>query len=301
MYSTKLKLSTRLTEDEIYALGESLNGLAISHSATKSQKPNFWLLEWLSEEKLDAIELTSRILLQAELAGLEDSLDISPWHWEMDEVPDKNWLEECYKAFQPFSVGPFFIHGSHYDGDIPAEQIGMQIDAATAFGSGEHETTKGCLQAMLDLKGQGFCPWNVLDMGTGSGILSVAAWKLWQTPVLGVDMDEEAVKVSTHHAELNDVPIGDGKALFAKGDDFKCSSIAGRKPFELIIANILAEPLREMASGMAEVCDEGAYVILSGMLNDQAKGVEEVYEERGLHLRKKIELGNWTTLVLRKP
>lgn len=252
MHSITLKLSSILTDDQVYALGEALNGVAISHSAIKKEKPKFWEICWICEDEPNAMEITNRIMIQSRVIGLEGDLDISPHHWDIEPVPNKDWLTECYKSFTPFSVGPFFIYGSHYEGDVPAEQIGMQIDAATAFGSGEHGTTKGCLQAMLDLKGQGVCPWNVLDMGCGSGILSIAAWKLWQTPILGIDIDDEAVRVSNHHAELNDIETrkgnkGNHKVEFARGKNKSAIKIQKKMPFEMIIANILAEPLRSLA------------------------------------------------------
>lgn len=305
MYSIKLKLSTRLGEDKVYALGEALNGLASSHSAMKNDKPEYWQLEWLMDKEPDTNDMTERMMSQAEMISLDGQIDITPQHWDVEELDDKNWLEECYKTFNPFSVGPFFIYGAHHDGGVPAQQIGMQIDAATAFGSGEHGTTKGCLQAMLDIKGQGVCPWNILDMGTGSGILAIAAWKLWQSPVLGVDIQAESVRVATHHATLNDVPLEgeqskDGKVQFIEGDNAKIDAIKARAPYELIMANILSEPLKELAPGFGEIADSGGYIILSGMLEDQAASIRNRYEQQGFSFQNKIVLDGWTTLVMRK-
>lgn len=300
MFSIKLKLSSVLTEEQIFTLGESLNGIAVSHSAIMKENPDFWHVQWLSEERPDEDEITNRFLIQSRMMEMEEPLDLQAYHWDIEELGDKNWLEECYKGFEPFSVGSLFIHGSHYKGDVPDDQISMQIDAATAFGTGEHATTKGCLEAMIQMKDAGMCPWNVLDMGTGSGILSVAAWKLWQTPVLGVDMDPESVRVATHHAELNDVPMGDGKVEFEKGDSVQAVKIQKRMPFDLIIANILSEPLKTLAPGFKDISDEGAYLILSGMVADKALAVREKYRELGFKMENQIRDGNWVTLVMKK-
>ena len=182
---------------------------------------------------------------------------------------------------------------------MPGAQIGLQIDAATAFGSGEHGTTAGCLRAMLDLKDSGVCPWNVLDMGTGSGILALAAYKLWKTPVLGVDNDAEATRVSGHHRDVNTVPGNATGVIFETGDGFATDIVQTRKPFDLIIANILAGPLKEMAGDLKAVSDENGIVILSGILNTQAQSVLDVYGALGLILTKRYDIDKWSTLVLR--
>lgn len=174
----------------------------------------------------------------------------------------------------------------------------MQIDAATAFGSGEHGTTKGCLLAMLDLKESGVCPWNVLDIGTGSGILGIAAWKLWKTPVLATDNDEEAVRVAARHRDLNQVPDDETGMACVTADGFAADSVQAKKPFDLIIANILAVILREMAHELLACTDKNGFIILSGILNTQAQDVLDVYEPLGFALRNRFDIGEWSTLVL---
>ena len=208
-------------------------------------------------------------------------------------------MARSYKLLPAFSIGEFFIYGSHHEGDVPDAQIGLQIDAATAFGSGEHGTTAGCMRAMLDLKEAGACPWNVLDMGTGSGILALAAYKLWKTPVLGVDNDAEATRVSEHHRDVNNVPGNATGVIFETGDGFAASIVQTRKPFDLIIANILAGPLKDMAGELKAVSDENGIVILSGILNTQAQSVLDVYAGQGLNLTQRYDVDKWSTLVLR--
>ena len=250
------------------------------------------------EDAPTAQDLTARLLIGFELHTIESANFQTPQEWLIEPLPEKDWLAESYKTFPPFEIGPFFIHGSHYDGDLPANKKPLQIDAATAFGSGEHGTTKGCLEAMIELKDQGHCPWNVLDMGTGSGILAIAAWKLWKTPILAVDNSEEAVRVAAHHQELNGVSNASSAMTCLLGDGFNTSEVENKKPFDLIIANILAGPLIDMAPALTKVADENAHIILSGMLVEQADEVWNAYKKQGLKKQNQINHGEWSTLVL---
>ncbi|MBK6896312.1 MAG: 50S ribosomal protein L11 methyltransferase [Alphaproteobacteria bacterium] len=261
------------------------------------------VIEWLVENPPENEDVVARIILQAAAYDLSGLPSVSE-NLEIQKTPEENWLQKCYREFPPFSIGPFYIYGSHHLGqpeaDVPQGQIGLQIDATTAFGSGEHETTKGCLQALLDLKGKGVCPWNILDMGTGSGILALAAWKLWSAPVLAVDNDDEAVRVTERHAAMNGVTLGKGCLLAVCGDGFKTPAVDSHKPYELIIMNILAGPVIEMAPEAVRVLDENGYVILSGMLKEQADLVTSAYEGLGLTLTGRYDLGDWTALALQK-
>jgi ribosomal protein L11 methyltransferase len=281
-------LPSRINEGEAQKISDTLSEqghpVVVARESVKQDAP--WMLEWFLPESPDKNALAKEIGL-----GIAAN-DIAV------ETVDANtdWLTFSYKQFPPFSVGPFFIYGSHHDDGVPDGQFGLQIDAATAFGSGEHGTTKGCLMAMLDLKGQGACPWNVLDMGTGSGILAIAAWKLWKTPVLAVDNDPECVRVTEHHREINKVPQGKTDMISVAGDGFLTPEVQEKKPFDLVIANILAGPLKDMAADLIGITDENGFVILSGILNEQAENVIEAY--KNLNLKNKYEVGDWTTLVL---
>lgn len=298
-----LKLPASVSAVEVALVGEALGDLSSAHSALREDHNHQtdWVLEWL----VDVLPERSDIDARFDIVDVAHRLEIEAFDWQVEIVPDANWLEECYRQFPPFSVGPFFIYGSHYEVPegqerIPAGQMGLQIDAATAFGSGEHGTTKGCLQAMLDLKGKGQCPWNILDMGTGSGILAVAAWALWETPVLAVDNDVESVRVAGVHRDLNDVPSGAAAMRCVHGDGFSCEEVLAKKPFDLVIANILASSLMEMVETLVDVMDDNGYVILSGILNEQAQDVIKAYEAAGLALKKTYEIGEWTSLVMGK-
>ena len=300
MYKLILDLPAWMSEVEVALIGEALADLSVAQSAMRADNNHQadWSLQWFLEERIDDAQVHIRVSVA--LYAHDIQLDDFSFRYEQVEQ-DVNWLEECYRQFPPFSVGPFFIYGSHFQEGVPEGQMGLQIDAATAFGSGEHGTTKGCLQAMLELKAAGHCPWNILDMGTGSGILAIAAWKLWEAPVLAVDNDEEAVRVTDKHRDINGVPSGAGQMLSAYGDGFKTDIVKDKKPYELVIANILASALVEMTDELVDVMDEKGFVILSGILNEQAQKVIKVYETAGLKLYKTYVVGDWTSLVMQKP
>ncbi len=267
----------------------------------KNHDQSPWAIQWYFAEKPQLQDLKQKAALGFELCQLNETALGDP-SWTIEEVPaDIDWLEHSYQQFQPFSIGEFFVYGSHYDGEVPRAQYGLQIDAATAFGSGEHGTTAGCLEAMQDLNTDGVCPWNVLDMGTGSGILAIAAHKLWKTPVFAVDNDPESINVTQRHAKANKVPLSKAELFCAVNDGFEGEIVKKRGPFDLIIANILAGALIEMADDLVDVADDNAYIILSGILKTQAQSVLDRYQPLGLTLKKTYDIGEWSTLVMHKP
>ncbi|MDB2683123.1 50S ribosomal protein L11 methyltransferase [Alphaproteobacteria bacterium] len=285
-----------LEEGQIALIGQVFEDFTNAFVALRegNQPSGDWELEWICAVSPDQIELSRRLSIGLDICGFT-AVDAS---WVIEAVAEKNWLEESYKQFPPFEVGPFFIYGSHYEGDVPADQMGLQIDAATAFGTGEHGTTKGCLEFMLRLKDEGACPWNVLDMGCGSGILAIAAWKLWKTPILAVDIEEESVRVSKVHQDMNGVSDAGSAMTCLHGDGFDTGDVQAKKPFDLVIANILAGPLIEMAADCKAVADENGYVILSGMLVEQAQSVRAAYEAQGIRFIDQIDIGEWASLLL---
>lgn len=219
-------------------------------------------------------------------------------HVTAEPQPEEDWLQHVHRHFPPLTIGRFFIYGSHYDGAIPADLIPLRIDAATAFGSGEHETTHGCLLALQELKDQGFAPKNALDMGCGSGILALAAVKLWPgITTLCIDIDPESVVVTHRHAALN----GESDAIIAEaGDGYAAPRVAAMAPYDLVLANILAGPLVEMAPDAAKVLADGGYAILSGLLARQEQDVTAAHLAAGLTAARSLALGDWRALVFQK-
>lgn len=281
------------------SLLDALNDWALSATAIRegNKHTHDWHLRWMVEGHPAAQDVLLRVSLALQLANLDISITLDDIR--IEPVPDIDWLAHSYQQFAPFTVGNFYIYGSHYEGDKPAGKILLQIDAATAFGSGEHGTTAGCLDALQDLKAQGFIPQTTLDLGTGSGILAIAAWKLWGTPVFATDIDPESVRVTQVHAGMNDTPLSASAMTTEIADGFHSQRLDGSEKFNLVIANILAGPLISMASDLVKTIAPGGYVLLSGMLNDQADEVVTVYTTRGLTLRTRYDRAEWTSLLLK--
>jgi ribosomal protein L11 methyltransferase len=303
MHKVRLKLPNQLDEEAACQLTEGLVNFALSSSTMREENKQSapWVIEWLLIDKPEPPDIIARLSLQGAAYNINAVADITPEQLEIEEISDDtNWLEESYQGFVPFTIGSFFIHGSNYEGDVPEQQTPLKLDAATAFGSGEHETTKGCMLAMLDLKAKGVCPWNILDMGTGSGILALIAWKLWKSPIMAVDNQAESIRVTDHHAQMNGVKLSASCLSTAIGDGFNTPQVNKNKPYELILANILAGPVIEMAPSLIDVLDDNGYCVLSGMLIQQSDLVLSAYEGEGLTYRTRYDIGEWTTLVMQK-
>lgn len=221
--------------------------------------------------------------------------EISHDRIHVEKLPEKDWLRHVHDNFPPVTIGRFFVYGSHYDGAIPANLVPLKIDAATAFGSGEHETTKGCLLAFEWLaKNNSFK--NGLDMGCGSGILAIGMTKIWPgMPVLAIDIDEESIIVTKRHADMNAAKI-----TAEAGDGYNVASVPAAAPYDLIAANILAGPLIQMAPQLNDVLAPGGFCVLSGLLARQEKDVTAAHEAQGLRLVHRIEIADWRALVLKK-
>lgn len=288
LYTISFALPAGLTEDQASRFAECLGEMAVSTSLMRTGDPFHgpWALQWLVEGQPSADNLA------ALLNPLADAMDIALPVMDIAPLPDINWLEQSYRQFPPFSVGPFFIHGSHCADSVPTGQIGLEIEAATAFGSGEHGTTSGCLILLDQLKQDGFVPGNTLDMGCGSGILGIAAAKLWNGPVLAVDIDPESVRVTKNHQAANG--IGDN-LIALTGDGFAIVEGA----FDLIIANILPNPLKAMAPYVMKHLQKDGYAILSGLLLDQAQDVLDVYQNLGAKLITRLDRGEWSALLIK--
>lgn len=282
------------------SLLDALNDWALSATAIRADNKHThdWHLRWMVEGSPERDEVLLRVTLALQLAGLD--ITITPDQIAIDPVPQIDWLAHSYQQFAPFTVGEFFIYGSHYAGDKPADKKPLKIDAATAFGSGEHGTTAGCLEALQDLKKQGFTPGRTLDLGTGSGILAIAAWKLWGAPVLATDIDPECIRVTDLHAGMNATPLAENALTTEIADGFHSPRLNGDTKFDLVIANILAGPLVIMAADLIKTMAPGGYVLLSGMLGEQAPEVAAAYTSKGLRLVTRYDREDWTSLLLQR-
>ncbi len=221
----------------------------------------------------------------------------TPAQIAVEKLPEKDWLSHVHDNFPPVTLGRFFIHGSHYTGELPDGLTPLKIDAATAFGSGEHETTKGCLLAFEKLFEQGHVFTNGLDMGCGSGILAIAMTKIWPgMRVAAVDIDPESIVVTQRHAQMNGVTAITSQA----GDGYDTPLAQQQAPYDIVAANILSGPLIEMAPQLNAVLKPGGFCVLSGLLTRQMQDVVHAHQALGLTLEHAIPMGDWQALVLRK-
>ena len=247
-----------------------------------------WCVEMLHQEKPDPEDLEVLLEPLAERASLGSvSIDI-------DQVPDADWVKEVQADMPPRIVGRFWLHGSHVNTPAPEGSTPIRLDAGLAFGSGEHATTQGCLQAIDHLARRRRFR-QVLDMGCGAGMLAIAAAKCWPARVLAVDVDPVAVEVAAENAVLNGVDK-QVQALLSEG--YADSQIRMHGPYDVILANILAGPLCEMARDLSQVMAADGAAVLSGLLDRQASRVLAAHYGYGLFLRHRIDIGPWTTLVM---
>lgn len=290
LQSVTLTLTPDLPEERIFAVASALEDEATSVSWLKNA--DGWQIQWVFAVKAPLKELEKQVQKLGKIKPQKDQFVVA-------DVPDVNWLEESYRQFPPFQVGPFFIFGSHFEGKFPKGLIPLQIDAATAFGSGEHGTTRGCLEALAKLHVAGFKPKRILDMGTGSGILAIAAYKLWKKPTLAIDIDKEATRMACHHRKINKVPAGERGVVCATGDGFAAKQL-GSSTYDLVIANILAGPLVSMAPDLAARTTNGGVTLLSGLLISQESDIIAAYRANGFGAPRRITHGEWRTLLLNK-
>jgi ribosomal protein L11 methyltransferase len=223
-------------------------------------------------------------------AGDEVAQDIG-----FDTVEAKDWVKATLDELVPVRAGRFMVHGQHDRSKVPPNKLGIEIEAALAFGTGHHGTTRGCL-LLLDQVLKAHFPRRVLDLGTGTGVLAIAAAKALRIEVLASDIDPLSVRVGRDNARLN----GTGNWVETiRSTGFSAPQFAQRGPFDLVLANILANPLRQMATPMARHLARSAQVILSGLLPHQAQGVIAAYRARGIVLERHIQIDGWSSLLMR--
>jgi ribosomal protein L11 methyltransferase len=212
-----------------------------------------------------------------------------------DTVEAKDWVKASLEDLVPVPAGRFIVHGQHDRERIAPNKIGIEIEAALAFGTGHHGTTRGCL-LLLDHVLKACRPRRVLDLGTGTGVLAIAAAKALHEKVLASDIDPPSVQVSRDNARLN---VSGHLVQAIRATGFAAPQFAAAAPFDLVLANILANPLRQLAGPMARHLAPSAQVILSGLLTHQAPGVIAAYRARGLVPMRHLRIEGWSSLLLR--
>lgn len=234
-------------------------------------------------------------IARAHLNAIAVAHGLAPLDWSLAPLPERDWVLESQKALPPVRAGRLLIFGEH-DADVgPGAAIRLQVDAGAAFGTGHHETTRGCL-VVLDRLARAIRPERVLDLGCGSAVLAMAAARLWTAPVLASDIDPVAVARARGHLAVNGLQrrvrliVADG----LKGPDFASGA------YDLVIANILARPLRALAADIAARQPAGGVLVLSGLLHEQERAVTAAYRARGYVSRARLRVGAWPTLVLER-
>ena len=255
----------------------------------KGPDKGMWKIEAIFETIPPNSELQTIVAIAAMSAEIEEP------KWDLLPVPKKNWLKENLISFPPRTLGKFYIYGSYVKPDVPKDKIPIKIDAATAFGTGEHATTQGCLQAFEKVI-ETYQPKTILDMGCGSGILTMAAVKLLgkKISVDAVDIDPESVRVTKENIKENNLPKQNIRVFESAGFE----KVTGK--YDLIFANILARPLMEMAGDIYAHLNKGGIAILSGFLTHQKSWVLKAQIQAGLIFDDYFHIAEWGTLIVKR-
>jgi len=248
--------------------------------------------EWRVEAYRQSPLLDAELGAQLALAAAANGGTLAELHEE--KLPARDWLAENQLSFPPLRVGRFFVYGSHYDGKVPAGAIGIAVDAATAFGTGEHPSTRGCLLALERLARRRQFH-RLLDIGTGTGILSIAAAKLLHRKVLAGDIDPRAICVARHNAACNGVR---GMVQSRNAPGYR-DRLIRKSRYDLVLSNILARPLAVMAADLARSLAPNGRAVLSGLLRRQEPVVLAPHRGCGIVLDHRLVIDGWSTLVMR--
>ena len=217
---------------------------------------------------------------------------------EIEKLGEEDWVTMSQAGLQPIRAGRFTVHTPTYPPD--PDRVNFEIDAGLAFGTGQHATTSGCLAALDRLERDGAAFSNIADIGTGTGLLAFAALSLWpEARCIATDVDAVAIDVARENAVINRVALGHGagELLLGVADGMDSPLVVARAPFDLIVANILAGPLIELAPDFAKALVPGGTVILAGLLDSQADAVAAAYQDQGLSVTDR-GAGEWPVLVL---
>jgi ribosomal protein L11 methyltransferase len=295
------KVTLPCTKAEAEALTQDIVQLAVLDSPPvlmtsepDPARPDEWRMDAYFEEEPGPDDL-------ALLLGLAPSAgSAAP---AVEELGDEDWVTLSQAGLAPIRAGRFFVHTPAHRDAIPAGTVAFEIDAGRAFGTGQHETTTGCLLALDRLKATGARFSDIADVGTGTGLLAFAAMHLWPTArAIASDIDPVSIEVAEENARINRVKLGRGPAQLelAVAPGLDHPRLEARAPYDLIIANILAGPLIELAPTLAGALAPGGRLILAGLLDHQAEAVTAAYRRQGMMAGTSIVRGDWPTLTLRK-
>ena len=256
------------------------------------EEPDLWRLDAYTKEKPDKNQRTA---VKALFVGRAPPI-------VAEKLPQTDWVAESQKGVDPICAGRFHVHTPDHPPSGAPGLVNFCIPAAQAFGTGQHETTAGCL-AMLDaMKKRGVTPHDVADIGTGTGLLAFAAMHLWQGAyTTASDIDELCLPAVIDNAALNEIELGSGRGQLSMliADGMEDEFLQQRAPFDLLIANILAGPLIALAPEFVQSVAPRGSIILAGLLSSQEAGVRKAYHKEGFRLQHRIINGDWSILWLR--
>ena len=281
-------ISVDVPESALEAYEAALATVCTTVGFFRDHKTGDWRVEGVKPVGRAEGELAASLVLAAALTGVTAPIRRTP-------TPAEGWLARTHAAFPEQNIGRrFAVRGTHLHGKPSAGRITLTLDAGLAFGSGEHGSTRGCLRALERISYR--VPRRIMDMGTGSGILAMAAARLLRRPVLATDIEPWSVRVACQNARLNRL----GRAMRIRlANGWRHRLVRANAPYDLVFANILARPLCLMAKELAAHMAPGGTAILSGLLETQARGVLAAHRRCGLRLEGRVREGPWTTLILR--
>lgn len=284
--SFRVTIACTRSQGEAVADGDDpLPGAVLVADEPDPSRPDDWLIHAYFQQPPTAEELHV-------LQGLGSG---EP---RVEELGEADWVTMSQAGLQPIRAGRFYVHTPMYR-SVPPGTIPFEIDASLAFGTGQHATTSGCLEALDRLEREGKRFTNIADIGTGTGLLAFAAVALWpEARCIATDIDPIAIEVARDNAAINGVKLGHaaGALLLGVADGMDSPLLAARAPFDLLIANILAGPLIELAQDFATSVAPGGIIVLAGLLDTQADAVSRAYEKQGMSLRDR-GFGEWPVLV----
>lgn len=282
--------ATVASETDAIFLSDLFDQFALAASWQQNKPESIWNVEILfAPEHLDAINQSVQFV--------NEGIKIFITAPQIQTLEDRDWLRENQESFPPLEIGNFYIYGSHIANPMPGNLHPLQIDAATAFGSGNHGSTKGCLLALSSLFEDSYTPNKILDLGCGSGVLAMAAAKLWNSAeLIASDIDVECVRVTRENTVLNQLD----HIQLLEADGLQSPKLISWSPYDLIIANILASVLIEISNDIVAILSNDGKLIVSGILDTQYTTVQDVYQAKGLTLEKINQIDEWVTLTFKK-
>jgi ribosomal protein L11 methyltransferase len=282
-------VAVSVSEDALEAFEAALANACDTVGFFRNHDTGVWRVEGVKQVGVNEAELASSLAVAAIMTGASPVL-------ERAATEADGWLARTYASFPEQLIGRYFaVRGTHLTGPETSNRITLTLDAGLAFGTGEHGSTRGCLVALETVARRR--PAHILDMGTGSGILAMAAARLLNRPVLATDIEPWAVRVAAENAELNGVAH---LVRVRLADGWSDPFVRSQGPYDLVFGNILARPLCLMARDLALNLAPGGTAILAGLLANQARWVLSAHRAQGLRLERMVPQGPWTTIVVRK-